>query len=72
MYREWLKLFPGCCAAPLARSRASSTRYGLRRGALLIRGSIFTKGPGSAVHHQKGRCTASGIRGSVSPDKRIP
>src|SRR5258707_15106018 len=26
------------CAAPSARSRASSTRYGLRRGALLIRG----------------------------------
>jgi hypothetical protein len=27
--------WPGCCAAPLARLRASSTRYG---GALLIRG----------------------------------
>src|SRR5712671_1739168 len=29
---------PGCCAAPSARSRASSTRYDLRRGALLIQG----------------------------------
>src|SRR5205823_6000443 len=29
---------PGCCAAPSARSRASSTRYVLRRSALLIRG----------------------------------
>src|ERR1700676_253599 len=33
---------PGCCAAPSARSRASSTRYGLRRGALLIRGPLCT------------------------------
>src|SRR5882724_2383059 len=33
-----LHSFPGCCAAPSARSRASSTRYDLRRGALLIRG----------------------------------
>ncbi len=30
--------FPGCCVAPSARSRASSTRYDLRRGALLSRG----------------------------------
>ncbi len=30
--------FPGCCAMPSARSRASSTRFGLRRSALLIRG----------------------------------
>src|SRR5216684_4651811 len=33
-----LQLFPGCCAAPSARLRASLTRYDLRRGALLIRG----------------------------------
>jgi hypothetical protein len=33
-----LHSFPGCCAAPSARLRASSTRYDLRRGALLIRG----------------------------------
>src|SRR6266404_241536 len=31
---------PGCCAAPQARSRASSTRYG---GALLIRGPLCTR-----------------------------
>src|SRR5712672_1287475 len=30
-----LRSFPGCCAAPSARLRASSTRYG---GAVLIRG----------------------------------
>ncbi len=33
-----LHSFPGCCAAPSARLRAYSTRYDLRRGALLIRG----------------------------------
>src|SRR5258705_5379142 len=33
-----LHSFRGCCAAPSARLRASSTRYDLRRGALLIRG----------------------------------
>src|SRR5712671_5855534 len=52
---------PGCCAAPSARLRASSTRYG---GALLIRGPSWTPyhlGPGSAVHREE-RCTASGTR----------
>jgi hypothetical protein len=44
---------PGCCAAPSARLRASSTRYG---GALLIRGPLCTPhrlGPGSAVHRDR-------------------
>src|SRR5713101_9800328 len=57
---------PGCCATPTpsARSRASSTRYVLRRGALLIRVHCALRialGPGSAVHREE-RCTASGKR----------
>src|SRR5580693_7098017 len=46
-----LAAFPGCGAAPLARSRASSTRYG---GAPLIRdrsGLGVCYDPGSAAHH---------------------
>jgi hypothetical protein len=61
---------PGCCAAPSARLRASSTRYG---GALLIRGPLCTRialGPGSAVH-RTGRCFASpGGRCFASPGGR--
>jgi two-component system phosphate regulon response regulator PhoB len=41
--------FPGCCAAPSARSRASSTRYGLRRGALPIRGPCNLNASGPAL-----------------------
>src|SRR5713101_1327966 len=61
---------PGCCATPTpsARSRASSTRYVLRRGALLIRVHCALRialGPGSAVHREE-RCTASGTRNDAS------
>ena len=55
---------PGCCAAPSARLRASSTRHG---GALLIRGPLCTRialGPGSAVHREERR-TASGTRDAL-------
>ncbi len=49
--------FPGCCAAPSARLRASSTRYALRRGALLIRGPsrrwLCCMGPGSAEQRDR-------------------
>src|SRR5205823_6316650 len=47
--------FPGCCATPPARLRASSTRYDLRRGALLIRGPsylYYVVGAGSAEQRQ--------------------
>ena len=62
---------PGCCAAPPARSRASSTRYALRCGALLIRGpydelGMIVMGPGSAAQRE-GRCTASGKTRKVNP-----
>jgi hypothetical protein len=55
--------FPGCCAAPSARLRASSTCYDLRRDALLIRGPLASVeiGPGSAEQREE-RCTASGTR----------
>ena len=57
---------PGCCAAPSARSRASSTRYVLRRGALLIRGPSRAMAPGSA-EQREGCCTACGTRCSCRP-----
>jgi hypothetical protein len=64
--------FPGCCATPSARLRASSTRYDLRRGALLIRGPLASAdmGPGSA-EQREGRCTASGTRGICSRPRAV-
>src|SRR6266478_383225 len=54
---------PGCCAAPSARSRASSTRYGSRRGALLIPGPAEREAWVPALRRSaKRRCTASGTR----------
>src|ERR1700730_19258877 len=49
-------MFPGCGAAPSARLRASSTRYG---GAPLIRDRSrlgICDDPGSAAHHFVLRC----------------
>jgi hypothetical protein len=43
---------PGCCAAPSARLRASSTRYG---GALLIRGPLCTRIAGRTMLRIAGR-----------------
>jgi hypothetical protein len=64
-----LQPFPGCCAAPSARLRASSTRYDLRRVALP--GSIVWPGVCScrsgSAEQREGRCTASGTRETVSP-----
>jgi hypothetical protein len=45
---------PACCAAPSARLRASSTRYGLRRGALPSRGPhvMYVWHPTRALHRE--------------------
>jgi hypothetical protein len=67
MLRSAISVFTRVFDAPSARSRASSTRYGLRRGALLIRGPFA---PGSA--EQRNRTMRSLSSGAHSRDPLAP
>ena len=52
---------PDAAQSPLARSRASSTRYVSRRDALLIRVQVTTQNRVPALRSSVAGCTASGI-----------